>query len=365
MATGPMQFGANNNAGSTVTRLLGTGVVNSTLEVTNTGGGSPQMAIQGSGAGIGVSGIGDSFGLSGSALGGPLSQFGTGVQGRGSRLSGVGVEGQARGGAAPGGFAGIGVRGLGNDVAVDGAGVRGEGNTGVAGFGQNGVQGFSRASASSSDMGVLGHAQQLNGTGVFGRCHNGPLAFGVWGVSNSGFAGFFTGNVHVTGNLTKGGTNSFRIDHPLDPENRYLCHASVESPEVLNVYSGNIVTDSEGNGVVQLPDYFEALNKDFRYQLTVIGEPTLAAVSEEVQGGQFRIKTDRPNVKVSWQVTGVRNDALMAMKPLIPEPEKSPTARGTYLHPEAFDQPITRGEQYAREQELDARLEQQIRSFER
>ena len=51
------------------------------------------------------------------------------------------------------------------------------------------------------------------------------------------------GNLHVQGRLTAG-VKTFRIDHPLDPENKYLSHSSVESPDVMNIYNGNITTDS-------------------------------------------------------------------------------------------------------------------------
>lgn len=82
--------------------------------------------------------------------------------------------------------------------------------------------------------------------------------------------GFYAGNLNVTGKLTKG-SGSFKIDHPLDPANKYLSHSFVESPDMMNVYNGNITTDRHGLATITLPDYFEALNRDFRYQLTVIG----------------------------------------------------------------------------------------------
>jgi hypothetical protein len=146
-------------------------------------------------------------------------------------------------------------------------------------------------------------------------------------------------------------------DHPYDPENMYLCHFSVESPEVLNIYSGNVVTDAEGDAVVELPGYFEVLNRDFRYQLTVVGEPAVAVVSEEVQEGQFRIRTDGPNVKVSWQVTGVRNDEVMRQNPVRPEQQKPREELGTYLNPEAFGQPQTRSVNHARVEQLERMTE--------
>jgi hypothetical protein len=81
----------------------------------------------------------------------------------------------------------------------------------------------------------------------------------------------FNENVSIGGSLSKG-SGSFRIDHPLDPANKYLYHSFVESPDMMNVYNGNVVTDKNGRATVALPDYFEALNRDFRYQLTVVGQ---------------------------------------------------------------------------------------------
>ncbi|MES2797024.1 MAG: hypothetical protein V4683_13725 [Bacteroidota bacterium] len=150
-----------------------------------------------------------------------------------------------------------------------------------------------------------------------------------------GQALYVSGTTAISGNLSKGG-GSFKIDHPLDPENKYLYHSFVESPDMMNVYNGNIQTDGSGLATVILPDYFEALNKDFRYQLTVIGTFAQAIIMEEVKGNQFVIKTDKPNIKVSWQVTGIRQDAY-ANKNRIPVSEnKKMIEKGTYLHPDAF-----------------------------
>jgi|SRR5271165_2182913 len=58
------------------------------------------------------------------------------------------------------------------------------------------------------------------------------------------------------------------------------------------------------------PSGLKRLNKDFRDQLTVMGQFAQAIVADEVANHPFRIKTDKPNVKVSWQVTGSRQDAF-------------------------------------------------------
>jgi len=128
--------------------------------------------------------------------------------------------------------------------------------------------------------------------------------------------------VNVPGTLTKA-AGSFKIDHPLDPQNKTLSHSFVESPDMMNVYNGNITTDKNGEAIVTLPDYFEALNRDFRYQLTVIGTFAQAIISEEITGNRFKIRTDKPNVKVSWQVTGIRQDRF-AEEHRIPTTEDKP-----------------------------------------
>jgi len=142
-------------------------------------------------------------------------------------------------------------------------------------------------------------------------------------------------NLNVTGTLSKP-AGTFKIDHPLDPANKYLYHSFVESPDMMNVYNGNINTDDSGLATVMLPDWFEALNRDFRYQLTVIGQFAQAIVASEISHNQFTIRTDKPNVKVSWQVTGIRHDAYADAHRIQVEEDKPPQDRGHYLHPELF-----------------------------
>jgi hypothetical protein len=149
------------------------------------------------------------------------------------------------------------------------------------------------------------------------------------------FAGYFGGDVTVLGTLYKSG-GSFKIDHPLDPANKYLSHSFVESPDMMNIYNGNIVTDGRGEAVVTMPDYFEALNRDFRYQLTTIGQPAQAYIASEISNGVFVIKTDKPGVKVSWQVTGVRQDAWANAHRIPVDEEKPDREKGHYTYPELY-----------------------------
>lgn len=188
-----------------------------------------------------------------------------------------------------------------------------------------------------------------------GDANNEKVNYGIYahaaGGTEANYAGFFNGDVTVTGNLNvtgqiSKGSGTFRIDHPLDPQNKYLVHSFVESPEMLNVYSGNITTDANGYARVALPSYFEAANTDFRYQLTVIGTFAQAIIRQEVQNNVFVIQTSEPRVKVSWQVTGVRNDPFAQKNRVQPEQRKDEKDRGTYLHPEIYGS--DRGENNAR-----------------
>jgi len=146
---------------------------------------------------------------------------------------------------------------------------------------------------------------------------------------------FIRDDTYIYGNLTKT-SGSFRIDHPLDPANKYLQHSFVESPDMMNIYNGNVITDENGLTEVILPDYFEALNMDFRYQLTVIGEFAQAIIGEKIKNGRFTIRTDKPNVEVSWQVTGIRQDPWANEHRIEVEVDKPEDERGYFIAPELY-----------------------------
>lgn len=199
---------------------------------------------------------------------------------------------------------------------------------------------------------VLGSSQ--TGDGVFGRStsksRNSAAVLG-FGVTGGALAGMFAGDVDVFGTLWKAG-GSFKIDHPLDPENRYLYHSFVESPDMKNIYDGVLVLDYDGEATVELPEWFQALNRDFRYLLTPIGAPAPGLhIAEEIADNRFRVAGGVAGMKVSWQVTGIRQDAW-ARKNRIPiEEQKAEGERGYYLHPEALGQPEERGIEWVREAE--------------
>jgi trimeric autotransporter adhesin len=184
---------------------------------------------------------------------------------------------------------------------------------------------------------------------------------GVGGVGVAAYAGYFDGNIEVTGTVF-GSVKDFRIDHPLDPANKYLYHASVESSEMMNIYTGNVITDELGLATVKLPEWFEAENTDFRYQLTVIGRRAQAWIAEEVDHGQFKIASDATHTKISWQITAVRQDAFAKAHPLIVEQAKPASERGFYQNPEVFGQPAERQTEWGRRpQEMERMKEARVR----
>jgi hypothetical protein len=280
--------------------------------------------------------------------------FATGVYGQSASTSGIGLSGAAT--ATTGNAYGV----FGQTATTDfGAGVIGTtsattGNAfGVfgssAGTSGNGVFGYA-SSTSGSTIGVSGFVESPTGTagrfvahsglGLILQGNSGSNQTQVFSVDANG-NGFFAGNLNVTGNVSKG-SGSFKIDHPLDPANKYLSHSFVESPDMMNVYNGVVALDARGSAWVDLPDYFQTLNRDYRYQLTSIGAPgPNLYIAKEVSGNRFRISGGRPHARVSWQVTGIRHDAYADANRIKVEEEKPANQRGTYLHPELFGGPAT------------------------
>jgi hypothetical protein len=209
-------------------------------------------------------------------------------------------------------------------------------NCGSGGAGVRATGGSGQAGGINAPFGPGGaffgpNSGNCGGTGCGG---DGIDAYAGIGVEDllDGFAAYFEGDVLITGTMSAG-AKDFNIDHPLDPANRYLAHASIESSEMMNVYSGNLTTDAQGEATVQLTDWFEALNRDFRYQLTVIGQFAQAIIARKIENHQFTIQTNAPNVEVSWQVTGVRQDAYAKAHPPVVEEEEPAPLKGFLVSP--------------------------------
>lgn len=217
---------------------------------------------------------------------------------------------------------------------------------------------YGKSTGSTSGNGVYGTAQHYGigvkgvggSVGVFGIATaggaNGVVAFAqgsageaVYAVAsdNATVAGHFIGHVSKS-------SGTFVIDHPLDPANRYLRHSFVESPDMKNIYDGVATADANGEIRVKMPGYFDALNRDFRYQLTPIGGPAPNLhVSQELDGEGFTISGANPGQRVSWQATGCRKDAWAVAHPVIVEEDKPPHEKGLYRHPEVHGEPSSKG----------------------
>jgi hypothetical protein len=245
----------------------------------------------------------------------------------------------------------VGVKGQSNG----GYGVNGESNSfyGVLGRSQS-----STAVLGLSDSGYGVHGYSNSNPGVYGSSDS---SAGLYGESWNDYAAVLNGKVKITGNLEKAG-GSFKIDHPLDPANKYLCHSFVESPDMKNVYDGVVVLDRKGKAEIELPDWFGILNKDFRYQLTAIGAPgPNLYIAEEIpeattntkyssksssnknKNSRFKIAGGTSGMKVSWQVTGIRKDPWANANRIQVEEDKPDKERGYYLHPDLYGQPEERG----------------------
>ncbi|HEY0703293.1 MAG TPA: hypothetical protein VGD60_11040, partial [Candidatus Acidoferrales bacterium] len=163
------------------------------------------------------------------------------------------------------------------------------------------------------------------------------------------------GNLSIRGGLTAGGTvivqgdlikagGSFKIDDPIAPSEKYLSHSFVESPDMMNIYNGIVTLDAHGAALVQMPEWFSALNRDFRYQLTAMGAPgPKLYIAAEITANHFQIAGGKKGQRVSWQVTGIRHDAWADAHRIPTEEEKPANEQGTYLHPELFGAPPQQG----------------------
>lgn len=191
-----------------------------------------------------------------------LGAFGTAIEGR--TVDSNGVKGTSRTGPGVLGRSSIGpgVRGTSEGksetpttFALDSFGVDGVGRNGATG-----VRGMTTGvDPSTGNSGVAVHGIAVDGL---------PSLAGLF----EGFVliqgGFVTsGPALVTETLSAGAivaqSKMFRIDHPLDPANKYLIHTGVESPDMKNVYDGLVTLDGQGEATVELPEWFESLTGIF------------------------------------------------------------------------------------------------------
>ncbi|MCX7863389.1 MAG: hypothetical protein N2449_10390 [Bacteroidales bacterium] len=244
-----------------------------------------------------------------------------------------GVWGETRGANS------IGVVGIGNGLTsgtlpTSGAGAYFRGQT-------YGVYAFS--SGGSATYGVYAKNDGNNGNGIFAEASVGTGAWALWAKCTSGgYAGYFNGNVNITGSLSKG-SGSFLIDHPLDPLNKTLRHNFVESPENLCLYRGKVKLDEKGEAQVPMPEYFKALTKEEEATiiLTPIGKiPFLVSYEWAEDYSSFYIYGE-PHREVSYQVMADRDDPVMKLlyKPVEEEKGNGNFEKGYLIYPKAYGYP--------------------------
>ena len=144
------------------------------------------------------------------------------------------------------------------------------------------------------------------------------------------------GNLLVTGAIIAT-TKDFKIDHPLDPANKFMSHSCVESDDRRTVYDGEVTLDAKGEATVTLPAWFGALNGQSRIQLTAIGAaaPDLH-VKTKVADNRFAIAGGANGQEVYWHLSAIRQDPYAKAHPLNVEAAKTGAEKGRYLHPEVY-----------------------------
>jgi len=332
------------------TNTAGSAIIDADAFGQNAGGPTPGLRFGGGGSGEGIA--------SNRVIG--LTRFGLDFYTNFNRRMSVLQSGQvAVGTASPG--AQLGVVGSSNAFPA----IVAQGGAAPSGSGQNGSEGIDALGNSGDGTGEGGAGGTFNGGGggASGLTGEGIVVFGgtttcgTLGCIPLNYAGDFQGTIFTSGGIVQP-SSAMHIDHPLDPANKYLYHSSIESSEMKNIYDGNVTTDANGDAVVELPDWFEALNRDFRYQLTTIGQPAQAWIASKIANHSFTIKTDKPNVEISWQVTGVRQDAWANAHRLPVEAPKLGRDAGHYLHPELYGAPEEASIAWARHPETMKRIKE-------
>ena len=246
---------------------------------------------------------------------------------------------------------GIGLISNGNNLTsywyrTDGAGIVANGtNVAIQGFTELddddavAVYGSYQGTTNNDATGVVGYSDPQDNWGYGVKGYGGYI--GVYGEDINGIAAVF-----ANGDLVATGTKTFKIDHPLDPANKFLKHFSIESNEVLNVYRGTVTLDRRGKAIIKLPNYFNAINKDYSYILTPIGHaaPGLYIAKEINSQGKFKIAGGQPGQKISWYVYAERNDPYLKQHPEKRQVEvlKKGKQKGKYLMPELYNQPASK-----------------------
>jgi len=192
-------------------------------------------------------------------------------------------------------------------------------STGSGGIGVFGFAGPSgSASPGNGNTGVYGESAQNNGNGVVGVANSGPSAYGVWGLSTSGFAGAFEGAVKIYGNSSH--TKPFLQLHEsedgdyariqLQVANRPLWHISVGGPDNSLVFynsANSIVSSLSESGTLTTRVLTITGGADIAEPFAM-SEPDLpkgaVVVIDEEHPGHLKLSTEPYDRRVAGVISG-------------------------------------------------------------
>ncbi len=120
------------------------------------------------------------------------------------------------------------------------------------------------------------------------------------------------GNLTIRDSIAAGSVSSTikRFDIPHPTLKRFgLVHSCLEGPEA-GVYYRGVGQLREGEAVILLPKYFEALTlgENRTVVLTAKGNRPFLLSHSEVKNGQFTVYGNIPDGEFSWEVKAVRSD---------------------------------------------------------
>ncbi len=192
---------------------------------------------------------------------------------------------------------------------------------GFVGGGANALQGYiNLANGQAYYAGALGIGRNPPATAldVAGNIRFGD---GYWQLDNGSwqnaniihYGGSATFGIHGESgynvNLYVDGTKSFRIDHPVHPQEMELVHACLEGPEAGIYYrgSGQLI---EGKAKITLPGYFDALARDNTTTIILTAKgPTPYLLSyDSFDERSFIVHGTVPDGEFDWELKAVRGD---------------------------------------------------------
>ncbi|SDL72958.1 hypothetical protein SAMN05421874_12817 [Nonomuraea maritima] len=183
-------------------------------------------------------------------------------------------------------------------------------------------QGNGFIAGAAVDLWTVDHVSGLTGGFVRLFTDSAQIGNSLASAEMNGSGGTLHGEWRYNGSQLK----TFIIPHPMDRD-RWLIHATTESPHNGVEYWGSVTLDEDGNADVELPSYFETLThvEGCTVLVTPVGTTASACSATKPQGGRFTVHGE-PEQEVGWLVKAIRKD----VPPVLVEPRRDEVAvRGT------------------------------------